>query len=137
MISRKVLCKKQKCPAGLAQKCQESCCDRPSHSPHTPHTSSLFPYLSIYLVPKGIKDFLDGYYLASLPVHGLPHNAVGLQNAWVSLRSMEFLLHIHMYSSQSGCPIQLWILGGVRVRQVWSDRAHNNQLYHVLEWERG
>lgn len=68
--------------------------------PHTPHTSFLLHYLSIYLVPKGIKDFLDGHNLASPPVHGLPHNAIGLGNTWISLLNMGPLLHMHLYSSQ-------------------------------------
>lgn len=58
--------------------------------PHTPalvlpHTSSPPSYLGIRLIPKGIKDFLDGHNLASPPIHRLPHDAIGLGRRVVSL----------------------------------------------------
>lgn len=73
MTSLKVLCKKQKC--------QETCCAGPLPQLTTPpQRPSLLTYLSICLVPKGIKDFLDSHYITSPPIHCLPHNAIGLVN---------------------------------------------------------
>lgn len=57
-----------------------------THSP-TPvlsHISSL-TNLGIRLIPKGVKDFLDGHNLPSPPIHCLPHNAVGLRRRAISL----------------------------------------------------
>lgn len=51
------------------------------------------PHLCIRLIPKGVKDFLDGHNLPGPPIHCLPHNAIGLGRRAVSLLRTSLPAH--------------------------------------------